>query len=693
MRRSTPLHTSSTKVPGLSCTWHRLPALLALVALASLPLSCKKSEAQADDAASALQLDDHHHVEPLPPSPIRLVYLEGELELVRGGTGLPIEIGDSLEAGDIVRTAALSSAEFAVGDAGSIRILPETEWMVRSLVAGADSRLLSGGVLVKLRKLLDGERFVIETGDAVMGVRGTSFLVRSSPTPEGRAATQLAVEDGAVALLEKSPLLTGLVEGSSQSAKARAVVDYALSIAPHAAAGEEITVSIPADDGAPESMEALSELLIAAEELRLDWSLVEDPAAELRAVIDESRREELRARLARAASVPVSGENRRLLELLDHVREPGAQDWTIPAALPMERFAPPPASKAKEPVKEAPPPSRDPAIDWMNKVSKAPIIDPLTRAGDIIIARSADGQVHAIDEKGSLLWTDTVGSDSVTALDDRVALVKSGTIRILDAKTGTEKGGWSAELATPDAPVRAASGDDFAAPIANSKPVPVPDGVAMVTPRGIAIVRSENAALVREILVPEGFYSSPILAGRELVAVSAKGELLVMDPAAGQVQARIPLAIDGPCLLPRWAAPRLFVASRSGKVLAIDLVSRTTIWERDLGQGLDGDLEFGDDRLFLHGVGGTLIILDAQSGGDAVAALKGVGSPPLLSAGVLWYGTDDGFVIALDARSLKTLKTIDVGERISVRPIMIGNRLYAGTRSGKIIRINTALRP
>ena len=333
---------------GLPVPGRHAFSFLVLVALLVLPLSCKKSAVPPEDGDDLLQLDDHRHVEPSAPSAIRLVYFEGTLEIVRKGVPVGFEIGDSLEAGDIARTAALSSAEFSVGDLGSIRILPETEWMVRALVAGADSRLYSGAVLVKLRKLLDGERFTMETADAVMGVRGTSFLLRSSTTPEGTATTRLAVADGAVALLEKNPLLSGLLEGASQSAKARAVVDYALSIAPQAAPGEEITSSSDQDDDRAQSMEAVSELLIAAEELRLDWSLVEDPAAELAAVVDESRREELRARLAHETSVPVSAENSYLLELLDHVREPGAGEWTIPAALPMERFAPPPVSPAKK---------------------------------------------------------------------------------------------------------------------------------------------------------------------------------------------------------------------------------------------------------------------------------------------------------------------------------------------------------
>lgn len=645
----------------------KFPLLFLLIGGLVLNLySCKRAKLPVAEE----RVEDEEVLEPITADlAAEAVFLQGDVFLIKDRQESPLELGQVLEPGDIVRTAPYASAEFSLGTAGSIRLLPETQWRLDGSVGANMSLLKEGIALIKLRKLKDIEQISLSTPSSVMGVRGTSFMVQADKT--GR--TILAVQEGAVAMLPASPLVKGIVDGSVASAKSRAVLTTALNLAARVEAGQELEQAAAVVEADIDM--ALGELLIHAEELRVDWSHVSDADIQLEESIGAQERESFKKLLAWESSKPLSEENKKILELLPHLREPGQEDWLIPAALPMERIYPPKVEKK---------PAVDSALAWTTKLSAYPIADPLTRVGNVIIARTQDGSVHAVDEAGSILWQDRGKSEAVTALPDAVALVSAGNIRILDPKTGRERGGWSSETGTSN---------DSSNVTSTSKPVPVPEGLAMLTPRGIAVVRAENAALIREIIIPGGFSSAPVLAGRELVVMSASGELLIIDVEGGQVKEKMPTPLSGPCLLPRWADPVLLLASRAGTVISVDLENRLINWERSLKKTLNGDIEVGEGNIYLQTQDSLLYIIDIDSGADAVRPLSKVDSPPLLASGVLYYGTDDGKIIALNPKTLAVIRSIDIGEAVSVRPILLGENLYAGTRTGRIIRINKIARP
>jgi ferric-dicitrate binding protein FerR (iron transport regulator) len=125
----------------------------------------------------------------------------GAVEIVRGGSSLPIRDGTSLSAGD--RVHAQDDARASLLLPTGTRLIVESGGDVRLSDAGATQvhALASGSVRADVAKLTSGERFIIRTGDAEVEVRGTSFRVAQvAPDPScgGGTRTRVDVYEGTV---------------------------------------------------------------------------------------------------------------------------------------------------------------------------------------------------------------------------------------------------------------------------------------------------------------------------------------------------------------------------------------------------------------------------------------------------------------------------------------------------------------
>lgn len=122
--------------------------------------------------------------------------LIGEVMIVSNKTEKPAKVGDILITGDGIRTGADSIADILYGSEGIIRIQPDSNILVSSLMdpATGDSQLdmPQGRIYVTLSKLKKGD-FSVKTPTAVASVRGTSFRITAD-----EKASRLDVVTGAV---------------------------------------------------------------------------------------------------------------------------------------------------------------------------------------------------------------------------------------------------------------------------------------------------------------------------------------------------------------------------------------------------------------------------------------------------------------------------------------------------------------
>lgn len=669
--------------------------LFILIAL----ISCKPSTRPETASPVALNPDlSLGVVSPQTPSDPVVVYVQGSPHIQRAGAEVEAVEGAALREGDRVQTDAVSSMEIAFGGFATVRVLPSSDLVLQTLRSRAASAyerdaaelsLGAGAVLAKVQKLSGNDEFIVVTQNSAAGVRGTEFLVRyegatgaDAKGAGGRSAlTRVAVREGRVALLPKSGLLDGLLGGREANPIAGAVVKTVFALAPSANSGEELVIgggsgkAGAAKDAASQEAaeEAYSVLLRAAENAQaagFDLEAAADPTAFIAAPGSDAERR-LRRAFSPFSPAPLSASNAALLELLDRVRDPGASTSRLPAALPLERFQTSPSSAATG-TSSALAPSY-PAVLWSAPVSRGAITEPLTRLGEYLMVMGADGVVRALRQDGKSAWSTGHGVVAATALDASLALTGLDSVSVVDGSNGAELGKWSFDgwAGTP-----------------RSKAVPVPEGVAVATPRGVAVLRAENAALVREILVEGGVSAPPILAGRELVAVTGRGALAVIDLGKGSVAAEIPAGLSEPVFAPRYRDGLVCVADKNGRVVALDVASRVLRWERELGVGISAEPEMDGVRAYLWTAAKTLVTLSLTDGEASRDAAAGVESAPLLSNGRLYWGAAGGRLVVAEASSGRVLKRIEVGESQSLRPLMIGDTLYAGTAGGKVIKID-----
>jgi len=129
--------------------------------------------------------------------PMRATLVEGDVSVSRRGGEIiePIAAGASLEEGDAVQTGATGRLEIEVAGGTIIRLGENTRLKLAVAQPGAfNARLLLGNLWTRVRKLVSGESFAVETENGVAGVRGTEFRIEA----RGGQPDLLRVYEGAV---------------------------------------------------------------------------------------------------------------------------------------------------------------------------------------------------------------------------------------------------------------------------------------------------------------------------------------------------------------------------------------------------------------------------------------------------------------------------------------------------------------
>lgn len=655
----------------------RFLRFLLICSASLLALSCFRQDPQAVSSSSfVVSFESEPPAEPAVPEAAAprpeawIVALGGAPSARSGNAVRTLAIGSTLLPGDLVETDETSWAEFVVGSAEDVeatsfvaaRLSSSSRFALIVLSGGAGEAgpravefgLESGSIVVKAGKQSGRDELLVVTPNAAARVRGTSFLAEAEP---GRS--RFAVASGAVAVLAKGPLFSNLLDGRAANPVAGAVVRAAFAFAPVARSGEAISVggSIDASEA------AYGELLAAAERTQANGFALEsidDPSGFLVAAgSDQETR--LRAALAVHRPEALSPEAYRSLLKINELRNPALAYESHPVSLPVER-----AARDRQPPKPA-------AVLWSARASAAPLVASLTRSGDLVVALDGRGAVHAVDPDGRIAWSLPGDALAATAFDRFVAVASAEGLSVRDGVDGSERGRFSYGFA-PSAP--------------SAKPVAVPEGLAVATPRGIALLRSENAVLVREIPVDGGVVSAPTLAGRELACVSGDGSLVLIDLGAGIVSAKIPVGLGSGPFPPRGRGDFLVVGDRGGRLAGVSASARAVLWTRDLGTRLGIEPEIGEGRLFAWTADKKLLTLSTEDGSELAPPVVDVLSPPLLSDGRLYWGGKAGVLVVADAANMREVKRIPIAEGVTVRPIIVGGTLYAGTGGGRIVKVD-----
>ena len=120
------------------------------------------------------------------PAPAGTVtFLAGQASRIAAGKPLPLAVGASVFAGDVIETQKRTRLEIKLSDASVLRLGPAARIDLSTASFGrsvedrqVSAKLQVGNVWAKVAKTVGGEsRFEVKTENAVAGVRGTTFRV------------------------------------------------------------------------------------------------------------------------------------------------------------------------------------------------------------------------------------------------------------------------------------------------------------------------------------------------------------------------------------------------------------------------------------------------------------------------------------------------------------------------------------
>lgn len=714
------------------------------------------------------------------------IYVEGFVERGREGSWLTLEIGDSIEADDSIRTGPDGSCEIQFGSSAALRIQPSTLFIVNAIaLSSATSQvqgsLAIGTVLNKVSKLSGNDSYTIRTETSVAGVRGTDFVV-STDSVNG---TTVSVKSGTVAVIPVSATVFKLLDESEFNPIAAAAVQAIVASASIVEANQQITVAQSDADAADviyremelevasvsaETVTALAKatgteskgvaagfplgtdavpsalspgrsrpLIAAGNEIFMsrfnvtgatapgtsskivtgtagpaETGMTADVEADLAIAqtADVLKRLAARADQGLVRTVPVTmverspaRESFKILETmmipeapvaLSPSEEPISMVRTQPEqATPATQTVAPvvPQPKPASPAAQVPKPSSvaatpaKPAAKNDHLVAswqalKGAITGNVVRvdAVEVFVLSDPKGELSGVSAAGKVLWTVTTanrGAEMASAIPFKGIVYYSGSNELVAIDAASGKMLYRTPL----------EGDR--SHILGNRVVPFPDAVVFPTMSGLDVLDANTGEVVRSVPIPGGITMTPANYQGKAVIVNQKGVFMLVDLNTGEIQARIQTGAVQPVAL----APRIFgtlacFADRKGLLVMIDLAAMKVAWEKVLPSsgGVFSDVEMGTEGVFAYGK--QTIFSYSLDGTELAPPITNVSAPPLLSRGILYYGTTNGALVAVRLSPFAEIGRVTIGSRITARPLFADGFIYVGTGSGKLIKID-----
>ncbi|MCX7677870.1 MAG: FecR domain-containing protein [Spirochaetes bacterium] len=138
------------------------------------------------------------------PSSAKIIFLAGDVTIVRNQNAVVATIGKALERSDAFVTGEKSSAVIQIGEQVIARIGSESNVTIQSLFERImEFSLEKGEIISKVQKLSKGHVYSIKTPTLVASVRETEFLVRADEKER-----RIAVNNGEVHVTSVSEKVT-----------------------------------------------------------------------------------------------------------------------------------------------------------------------------------------------------------------------------------------------------------------------------------------------------------------------------------------------------------------------------------------------------------------------------------------------------------------------------------------------------
>ena len=606
-----------------------------------------------------------------------IIFLDGDVSRTSGGNLMSAFIGDKLDDGDYLHTGSDGICEIAFKDSVRVRMLPESSiFIISSLLdenlSRANIGISKGTILCKAEKLFEKDSFEVYSDHAVSGVRGTEFII--SRTDKDK--TVVAVKEGIVKVLPRSKSIDAIVENAKTNLVARIMLETIVFLAPETKKNQVIEIGF---DATRKIEEKASKILSEIESMEpvpsgpeQEFVSVIPAAATETRILDESLYMKIKTGTEKQFDIPIASpfqagkEIQNLFKMMDET---------------MTGFSK--KSDSEEKITEiVVKPSFDENRDQLYQiypVSGKKLSGSITRVpGEpVILCADISGGVYAISQDGNLIWSasstnSNSGKNYPVTFKGYVYYSGDSEFLIMDSADGQIV---TRQTLEPDRSHES-----------GMHVIPFPNAMLFPTTYGFDVIDPLDGSVKQSIQINGGTGMTPASYEGKAVIVNNNGVFMIIDVAEGKILTEITTSASSPAsMAPRIYGDKAVFVDNEGLVVLIDLIGKNVIWEKKISGPVSGDLEISNNGIFVFA--DSAIFGIGFDGNFIMDSVKNVSAPPLLSRGILYYGLNSGELIFAQTLPWKILKSIKLSEPITTRPLVSNGVVWAGTKTGKILKI------
>jgi outer membrane protein assembly factor BamB len=624
-------------------------------------------------------------------------YVDGEVSVANGGEWKALSAGDGISMSESVRTGASSRCEIQFGRTGIVKVGPNSSIQLKTVSLAAarnavDIGLAVGSISCKVSKLTSKDRFEVITSVASCGVRGTEFVViQASGKP-----MRVAVREGRVAVIPPSFDAAKLdtKAGSANEELADAAIASVMDAAPAVVADQELVVA-PTDI-------AQADTIMASVQTQMESALADagkaspssaaapasaPPPAFPEAVGASIKSFEAAVQVAAPKPRALSDDSRALLqdaarlELKPEASVPSGQS-AVSASVPVSKQSqvnPAPASAS------APASAVEDAIVATVKVSAVPLISGIQAANGDLVVVDAQGNLYAVSADRKPAWTAKTGNaenENSRPVADSGSIVFAGDKDLCVLDAGSGKIAYTIPLDASD------SG------LFGRRPVIADGKLYLGTSSGIKVLALTDGADAGSIPLPESIDATPFVTGSMLYLVSSDGSFYIIDRGKASIAASVKTSAYQPIATsPTIIDSSAFFVDRKGLVVNVDLDARSVVWQKRLDAAKSLNV-LQDPVLYRDGIyvyaKSTIYALSKKTGERLFEPIANASSPPVIEAGCLWFGTQDGKIVAADANDGRVKWSKSISCKASGVPSEAGKTLAFPTDEGSVVFVDAA---
>lgn len=662
-----------------------------------------------------------------PVNTAMVVFAVGDVQVKTGDVWSAVEQNMKIASGTDLRTGQKSQCNILIGENSYVSLKENTVIRIDSLLKDKNGmenntvELKMGKTVINPKKLLKGEEFRVKTPTAIAAVRGTKFVVESTPDAEMRVSVVEgrvemkkripALENADPEVIKKSPEMIAIQEqldqetaviNENQSAtidnKKAAAVEQAV-----AAAITEITASQESGSTTPVSV-SVPEITQKVTAVNIDFTPVkaqvvqEVKKLDQEIVVDKEKRKVGEAPLAQADEIEtgelsISSPIKDSAIMVDgklvgkgnaKISVPTAETHTVViTARGYNAFTREVKVKKGEVLTVQAEFIRDTPNDrvaWTERfgiISKARIV----AAGDFVLALADSGEIKALNNAGKVQWQASVGSrvESSPLVANDMIFVVNGKNVLYAMKLANGAVVWKQNLS--------------GTLLFGAAPVAAEGGVIIAQSNGQVVMYSfaGEQKWVNDIRC--GIYCAPVCDGSSVFIAADNRMLYSLSTKNGSVSWKIKLDNRVVASSPIVADGNLLVGDYGGILYSIDIRKEKINWKYKTGDSIVTSPCAGGGMVYTGSKDGNVYALDAASG---TLKFKYDASAPVVSqvavvGGVLYVPTGNT-VMALDALTGKNKWVHRFNGAIKAGAVVAGNSVFVTNGNGEVTALRADLR-